>query len=113
MADALYWASDHLPLFVDVSDETPPPIEEPVVKVWPNPVQAWAQIAFPRHDDFEKARLTLTNILGQRVYEDEVFDPYGYRLDRGNLPVGIYFLHVIIKTRYSTFVYETSVAVVK
>jgi hypothetical protein len=113
IADALYWASDHLPVFVDITDETTPPIEEPLVKVWPNPVQDWAQITFPKHDDFTEARITMTNILGQRVFEEQVYDPYGYRFNRGSLPVGIYFLHVIVETHFNTYNYHTSVAAVK
>ncbi len=112
-ADALYWASDHLPVFVDISDETTPPLEEPLVEVWPNPIQDWAQIIFPSHDDFREARIILTNILGQRVFEERVYDQYGYRFDRGSLPVGVYFLHVVIETHYNTFTYHTRVAVVK
>jgi hypothetical protein len=112
-ADALYWASDHLPVFVDVSDEAALPVEQPLVKVWPNPVEEHAQITFPRHDNFIEARVTMTNILGQRVFEQRVYDSYGYRFDRGNLPVGIYFLHVMIETHFNTFTYHTGLAVVK
>jgi endonuclease/exonuclease/phosphatase family metal-dependent hydrolase len=113
IADALYWASDHLPVLVDITDETAPLVEEPLVKVWPNPVEDWAQITFPRHDDFIEARITMTNILGQRVFEQRVNDPYGYRFDRNNLPVGIYFLHVMIETHFNTYTYQTRLAVVK
>lgn len=112
VANALYYASDHLPIFVDISDETEPLVEKPVVKVYPNPMQDWAQIAFPWHEGFVKGRLTLTNILGQRVHESEAMDPLGTRIDRGNLPIGVYFIHILIETRYGTHKYHTSIAIV-
>ena len=112
VAEALYWASDHLPVFVDVSDETEPVVEEPVVKIWPNPMQDWAQITFPWHEGFIRAQLLITNILGQRVHDLDVVDPFGYRLNRGNLPVGIYFVHILIETQYTTHEYQTNIAIV-
>jgi len=113
VADALYWASDHLPLFVDLSIDTTPVTEEPVVKVWPNPTQDWAHVTFPYYDDFVKARLTITNILGQRVYEKDVTDPLGSRLELGNLPLGVYFMQVIIETRFAKYRHQTRLGVVK
>jgi endonuclease/exonuclease/phosphatase family metal-dependent hydrolase len=113
VADALYWATDHLPVFADILIDTALAPEEPIVKVWPNPMQEWAQITFPWHDDFVRARLTMTNILGQRVYETEVQDPAGCRIDRNDLPLGVYFLHVSVQTRFSTYKYQTNLAVVK
>lgn len=113
IADALYWASDHLPLYVDLSSESVVPVEEPEVKVWPNPMRSTAEIILPWHDDFVDARVYMTNILGQRVYETVVYDPVGFRLDRGDLPVGIYFLHIVIETQYGEHEYQTNVAVVK
>ena len=113
VADALYWASDHLPLFVELSDDTTPIIQQPVVKVWPNPMQDWAQVTFPYHDAFIEARIILTNILGQRVYDQLTSDPYGHRIERENLPLGVYFLTLSIRTQYNEFRYETRVAVVE
>lgn len=113
VAEALYWASDHLPVYIDLDSEPPSTIEEPVVKVWPNPMQDRAEVVLPGHDDFVKARVCMTNILGQRVYDSEIYDPVGFRLDRSDLPVGVYFLHVAIETRYSIHEYLTRVAVVK
>jgi endonuclease/exonuclease/phosphatase family metal-dependent hydrolase len=113
VADGLYWASDHLPVYVDVMTDSSTSVEEPVVRVWPNPMRQWAQVAFPPHDDFVKARLILTNILGQRVYEQETTDPSGHRIEQNDLPIGIYFLHLKIETHYSHYNYEVRVAVVK
>jgi len=113
VADALYLASDHLPLAVDLSDETGSTISEQEVKVWPNPLQSFADVILPWHDDFLRARITMINILGQRVYEDETYDAVGIRLPRGDLPVGIYFLHVIIETSYNKYHYRTSLAIIK
>lgn len=113
VADALYWASDHLPLFVDLSVDTTPANEQPVVKVWPNPMQNWAQVTFPHNEDFVKARIVMTNILGQRVYDEETSDPLGHRIECDNLPLGVYFLTILIHTRYNEFRYGTRVAIVK
>jgi len=113
IADALYWASDHLPLYVDLSDESGVAVEEPEVKVWPNPMHSAAEITLPWHDDFVSARVCMTNILGQRVYENVVNEPAGFRLNRGDLPVGVYFLHIVIQTQYGKHEYRTNVAVVK
>ncbi len=113
VADALYWASDHLPLAVDLSDETGSSIPEQEVKIWPNPLRSFADVILPWHEGFLRARITMTNILGQRVYEDETQNPTGIRLPRGDLPVGIYFLHVMIETHYDTYHYRTSLAIIK
>jgi endonuclease/exonuclease/phosphatase family metal-dependent hydrolase len=113
VADALYWASDHLPVYIDLTSEPPSTIEEQVVKVWPNPMQNSAEVVMPRHDDFVKAKVCMTNILGQRVYDREIHDPVGFRIERGDLAIGVYFLHVTIETRYRDHVYLTRVAVVK
>lgn len=113
VADALYLASDHLPLFVDISVDTVAQIDEPVIKVYPNPMRSWAQVVFPQYDDFVSARLTITNILGQRVYDEETTDPLGHRIERGDLPLGVYFLRVQIKTRFSNHDHRVSFAIVK
>lgn len=113
IADALYWASDHLPLYVDLSDEPVAAVEEPEVKVWPNPMQSTAEVTLPWHDDFISARVCITNILGQRVYEDIIYDPVGFRINRGDLPVGVYFMHIVIQTQYTSHQYRINLAVVK
>jgi len=113
IADALYMASDHLPVFVDINVDTIAAVQEPVVKVYPNPMRTWAQVAFPQYDDFISARLTVTNILGQRIYEEETTDPLGHRIERENLPLGVYFLRVQIKTRFNNYDQRISFAIVK
>ena len=113
VADALYLASDHLPLFVDISADTIATVDEPIVKVYPNPMRTWAQVVFPQYDDFVSARLTVTNILGQRVYEEETTDPLGHRIERQNLPLGVYFLRVQIETRFRHHDHRISFAIVK
>ncbi len=113
VAEALYWASDHLPVSVDLDDEVVSSIDEQMVKVWPNPLQDYADVILPWHEDFTRARITMTNILGQRVFENETFDPGGLRLQRGNLPVGVYFLHAVIETHFGQYEYRTNVAVIK
>jgi endonuclease/exonuclease/phosphatase family metal-dependent hydrolase len=113
VADALYLASDHLPLSVDLSEETGSSIPEQEVRVWPNPLRTFADVILPWHEDFVRARITMTNILGQRVYEDETYEASGIRLPRGDLPVGVYFLHVTIETHYNTYQYRTRLAVIK
>lgn len=113
VADALYWASDHLPLSIDLSDETGSAVAEHEVKIWPNPLQSFADVILPWHEAFVRARITMTNILGQRVYTDETIDPAGIRIPRGDLPVGVYFLHVTIETRYNRYNYRTNLAIIK
>ncbi len=113
VADALYAASDHLPVYVDLSDEPGVTADEPVVKVWPNPMQHSATVTLPWFDGFLRARVQMTNILGQRVYDDVISDPEGFVLDRGDLPVGVYFLHIVVETDYTEHLYQTRVAMVK
>jgi endonuclease/exonuclease/phosphatase family metal-dependent hydrolase len=113
VADGLYWASDHLPISLDLDDEIGSSVPEQEVMIWPNPLQTFADVVLPWHEDFLRARITMTNILGQRVYEEETQNPAGIRLSRGNLPVGVYFLHIIIETTYSRYQYRTRLAIIK
>jgi hypothetical protein len=76
-------------------------------------MQDWAQVTFPQHDAFVEARIVLTNILGQRVYDEQTSDPNGHRIECANLPIGVYFLTLLVHTQYSDFQYKTRVAVVK
>ncbi|HEC87911.1 MAG TPA: hypothetical protein ENI52_01185 [Thermoplasmata archaeon] len=113
IAEGLYYASDHLPVAVNITDvfEQTPKKEE--VKIWPNPMEQEAQIKFPKHDDFKSATLILTNILGQRVHSSTVYNPLGTVLKRARLPVGVYFLHLTIKTKFNEYNYQTKLAVVE
>lgn len=113
VADALYYASDHLPVIVIIIDGIEQDIPKQVVKIWPNPMETESQIRFPWHDDFQKADITITNILGQRVYTAETQSPTDFTLRRGKLPVGIYFVHVEIKGRFNYHNYYSKLAVVE
>lgn len=113
IADALYYASDHLPVIVTITDGIEQDIPKEVVKIWPNPMKTEAQIRFPWHDDFQKANVTITNILGQRVYVAETQSPTDFTLRRGKLPVGIYFVHVEIEGTYNDHNYYSKLAVVQ
>jgi endonuclease/exonuclease/phosphatase family metal-dependent hydrolase len=113
IADALYYSSDHLPVSITLSDGVDINEQQEVVKVWPNPIQTQAHVEFPWHEDFQFARVTLTNILGQRVYESDVYSPSGFILNRDRLSLGVYSLHISISTQYNTYTYQTKVAVVK
>ncbi len=112
IADALYYASDHLPVTVIIVDGIEQDIPKQVVKIWPNPMETESHIRFPWHDDFQKADITITNILGQRVYTAETQSQGDFTLRRGKLPVGIYFVHVEIKGTYDDHNYYSKLAVV-
>ncbi len=113
VADALYFASDHLPVAVSICEGIVAEIPKEVVRIWPNPMQREAHIQFPWIDDFEQAQIWITNILGQRIYKARTRDPEGFTLNRGALPVGIYFVHTEIETRYTTYNYQTRLAVIR
>jgi len=113
VADALYYASDHLPVYVNILDMVEYTALEEPVKIWPNPMEEQATIHFPWHEDFLEARLTITNILGQHIYETRTISPIGVVIKRGNMPIGIYFIHLRIKTKYGKHDYRTKLAVIK
>lgn len=113
VADALYYASDHLPVFVNTTDDIVQNIPKEVVKIWPNPMETEAQIQFPWHDDFEKVTITLTNILGQHVHTSTSQNPIGVTIRRQNLPVGVYFVNLEILTKYNKYNYHAKLAVVE
>ncbi len=113
VADALYYASDHLPVFVSIIDLIDEEMPKDFVKIWPNPMKHKTRIQFPWVEDFQKAKIWITNILGQRVYESEIHDPNGFTLRKGRLPVGIYFIHAVIEAEYIEYNYRTKLAVVE
>jgi hypothetical protein len=114
VADALYFASDHLPVYVTVTSEFGHGASsEELVKILPNPMETEAQICFPELEDFDHAKIMVTNILGQRVYDAETYNTTGHTLMRSTLAVGIYFVHVEITTKYETYRYHTKLAVVR
>jgi endonuclease/exonuclease/phosphatase family metal-dependent hydrolase len=113
VAHALYYASDHLPIFVDITDDYQYDEPEVVIQIWPNPMETETEIHFPWFDDFQKAEITLTNILGQRVYTIQTNDPLSCTIRRENLPVGIYFVHLKIETKYTVHHFHTKLAIIK
>lgn len=114
VADALYYASDHVPVYVNITADTGYIVpEEDIVKIWPNPMDTEAHIQFPVLEDFQHAEVTMTNILGQRVYSSETQNPMGFTMRKETLPVGIYFVHVEIETKYNVHYYQTRLAVVR
>lgn len=113
VAEALYYASDHLPLFVEITDALEQSIPEEIIQIWPNPMETEAEIRFPWFDDFQRAEITITNILGQRVYTTQTYDPVACTIKREGLPVGIYFVHLVIETKYNRYNYHTKLAIIE
>jgi len=113
VANALFYASDHLPIFVNITDDYQYDEPEVVIQIWPNPMETEAEIHFPWFDDFQQAEITLTNILGQRVYTTHTNDPLSCTIRRENLPVGIYFVHLKIETKYNVYHFHTKLAIIK
>ncbi len=113
VADALYYASDHLPVAVGIVAGIDSEIPKEVVKIWPNPMQSEAHVQFPWISDFQQAQIWITNILGQQLYKARITNPNGFTLNRGELPVGVCFVHTEIETRYTTYKYRTKLAVIK
>lgn len=114
VADALHYASDHLPVYVTITDDFGYSVPEgDIVKIWPNPMETHAHIQFPLFENFQNAHVTVTNILGQRVFTSETQDPMGVIMRRETLPVGIYFVHITVETKYQTHYYHTKLAVVR
>jgi endonuclease/exonuclease/phosphatase family metal-dependent hydrolase len=113
VANALFYASDHLPISVNITDDYQYDEPDVVIQIWPNPMETEAEIRFPWCDDFQRAEITLTNILGQRVYTAQTSDPLGCTIRRENLPVGIYFVHLKIETKYNVHHFHTKLAIIK
>ncbi len=113
VADALYYSSDHLPVLVSIMTVIGQGVPEDVVKIWPNPMQHETNIQFPWIGEFREAKITIMNILGQRMYEAETRNPFGFVLKGTTLPIGIYFVHTIIESKYTTYHYRTRLAVTK
>lgn len=113
IADALYFASDHLPVSIDIVYGPPDLRESEQVKIYPNPMQTTAHIQLPWNDDFQKAEVTITNILGQRVFACTHYSPQALVLQRGTMPVGVYFVHVRLHTLFRVHTYRTKLAVVE
>ncbi len=113
VANALYYSSDHLPVYVLISEYLAQNIPEENIEIWPNPMITSAQIRFPYFEDFQSAKVTLTNILGQRVYEVMTTSPLGVTLDRKAMPIGIYFVHLEITTASAKHDLLSKLAIIK
>ncbi len=113
IAKALYYASDHLPVSVIIMDGYKITDEIKDLAIYPNPMRDHAYIKLPHLDDFQKAKVTITNILGQRIYEIESINPRVVTISNDKFNVGIYFVHIRIETKYNIHNYRTKLAVVK
>ncbi len=113
IARALYFASDHLPVSVIIMDGYSKPIEIKELAIYPNPMRKQAYIKLPHLDDFKMAKITITNILGQRIYEIESSNPYTVSISKDKLNVGVYFIHIQIETKYNQHYYRAKLAVLK
>lgn len=113
IADALYYAADHLPVTVSVIYSYTGSIAEASLKIWPNPMDREAHIEFPWHDHFVRAELRITDITGRCVFSQDVYSSDGYTLQNADLAVGIYFVTAELHTIYSTYQYHAKLAVTK
>ncbi|MCX7995266.1 MAG: endonuclease/exonuclease/phosphatase family protein [candidate division WOR-3 bacterium] len=113
VARALYYASDHLPVSVIIMDGLGVDSKGKEVVIYPNPMRTQAYIKLPHFDDFKKARVTITNILGQRMYEVESINPNLVAISHDKFNVGIYFVHIQIETKYNNHNFQTKLAVMR
>lgn len=113
VADALYFASDHLPVYVHLLEQYITSTQYEQFVVFPNPMQKEAHILFPHYDDFQEAKITITNILGQRLFETKTKNPVGLTITNPHLKIGIYFVHLEIETKYQRRYHRTKLAVVE
>ncbi|MGQ9663910.1 MAG: endonuclease/exonuclease/phosphatase family protein [bacterium] len=113
IATALYFASDHLPVSVIIMDGYSRPIDFKEVVIFPNPMKRQAQIRLPHFDDFEKAIITVTNIMGQRFFEIESLNPAGTTISADKFNTGVYFVNIQIYTKYRQFNFRKKLAVIR
>ncbi len=113
VADALFYGSDHLPCYVEITDEPSLEKEQPVIKIIPNPLRSESWVLLPWFEDFISARITVTNILGQRVYHNTTKNPQGFKITRNQIFPGVYFVQVEIYTKFLNYRYQTRLAVVE
>lgn len=114
VADALYYAADHLPVTVSIIYTHADDIARPALRVWPNPMDnGEVHIQFPWHDHFERAELSITDITGRCVFSQDVYSSNGYTLQNPGLAIGIYFITAALHTIYNTHVYNAKLAVTK
>uniref|UniRef100_A0A7C4TCB6 T9SS type A sorting domain-containing protein n=1 Tax=candidate division WOR-3 bacterium TaxID=2052148 RepID=A0A7C4TCB6_UNCW3 len=112
VADALYYASDHLPVYVQILDRSGGTGTIKPLAICPNPMQDEARIVFPFYEDFVKGKVTITNIYGQQILETETTNPLGTTIRNKNMGTGIYFVHLEIETLYGKKYHRAKMAVV-
>lgn len=113
IATALYYASDHLPVSVVIMEGYNNPLEYKKLTIYPNPAKKQTQFKLPHFDNFQKFKLTISNILGQRVYEIESFNPAGVMVSVDKFNIGVYFVNIQIDTKFRQFNYRGKLAVIK
>ncbi len=113
VADALYYASDHLPVTVSIVYAQDDNIARPSLKIWPNPMDTEAHIMFPWHDHFLRAELHVSDVTGRSVFSQEVNSSVGITLRNPGFAVGIYFVTAVLHTVYNTYTYHAKLAVSK
>jgi endonuclease/exonuclease/phosphatase family metal-dependent hydrolase len=113
VADALYYASDHLPVFVSIVDGYSGGAAEDELIVFPNPMVDHVHVKFPWFEDFRRAEVAITDITGRRVYETQTMNPINLSIWNARMAVGVYFVHVFIETAYSRHRFMTKLAVLK
>jgi endonuclease/exonuclease/phosphatase family metal-dependent hydrolase len=113
VADALYYASDHLPVYVTILYTRGDDEKDENIIVTPNPMNATTRLIFPRFDDFRSADIVITNIFGKKVLAAPVRES-GVVIDNRDrhFACGIYFVHVTIRTEFSCHKYLAKMAVV-
>lgn len=113
VADALYYAADHLPVTVSIVYSYADDIARAALKIWPNPMESEVHIQFPWHDHFLRAEVAITDITGRCVFSRDVYSSDGCTLQNPDLAVGIYFVTAELHTIYNTYVYHAKLAVTK
>ncbi len=113
VADALYYAADHLPVTASIVYAHADDIARPALKIWPNPMDTEAYILFPWHDHFLRADLHICDVTGRSVFFQEVNSPEGFTLRNSDFPVGIFFVTAVLHTVYNAYTYHAKLAVTK
>ncbi|MBN2621174.1 endonuclease/exonuclease/phosphatase family protein [candidate division WOR-3 bacterium] len=113
VADGLYFASDHLPISLDIVYGPASPQQNEIVKIYPNPMRNTAHLQLPWIEDFQRAEIAITNILGQRIFACTHYSPQSIVLQRDGMPIGVYFVHVRIHTMFRVLSYQTKLAVIE
>lgn len=113
IADALYYGSDHLPVFADfdfgtfsnLSDEPLISDKTELYQNYPNPFNPSTTISY-RISEAGYVKIKLLNVLGQEVktlvneYKPAGIYNYQLRMENGELPSGIYFYSLSSEKNY-------------